>query len=794
MQGHLQNCIRYLSIILTVFLLIVSCNLKEIFDKDETKTKSKTKAKTGTNNDKEVTVDTENQTLDEPNNISDTIISIKSICHELGLTDIKAIIADDSKDQYIIDNFLENVQANVDRLSSNILIDVVEKGPNGLTWVQIPYMSMFLTAYKLTANILYLEQFVNAVENMRSALTKGNDGFLGWYGKTFPDWQDPYNPDNLVDEPITSFSFVEVISNFVEIVICNQQLQTKYEELVKEYLNLLENHLVKKWITRGSYVDLGTKGAVLRLHKDLGNNRGHLTLPHNMHEIVMKALIALYRVTWNEEYMKKAIKLGVRYKYSLSLSDNHYVWNYWDPAGAWDIDHGRIDNWKHSLFTEHKGSYYSMSPNQAILLYHHGLIFNEVDLERFLNTQLHVTWDGNMENPVWHRTNGIPATDEYGDYMFPALAPFDTTIEEYVYGSISQEFRYNAAVHAWTGGPTANKWIYGKYFYMPKASGGNKIYKLIGDKFLEKAENQEFINNLVFEITGDGYIVPNRPSQMDNVPNIAYTGSCPRGYILVPANPTVYAYNDFCVMKYEAKNDGNGNAVSMAEETPWVSINQVEAKAACKNLNTLNRVTNKYDLISNPEWMAIARNVENIDTNWTNGTVGDGCIKIGNVGETNPCIGGDSGYNGSDPDFGTSRSDNGTAQLTLSNNEVIWDISGNVNEWVDWTLGGPLTSNLNQKDRPYIKADGSTQDDWRELSAINIFTQIAPKTSILPSNPVFSSNHGIGKYYAATSSGGAALRGGRWTYGNKAGAFSLNFSLTNGAAYDYIGFRCVSRP
>jgi Tfp pilus assembly protein PilE len=51
------------------------------------------------------------------------------------------------------------------------------------------------------------------------------------------------------------------------------------------------------------------------------------------------------------------------------------------------------------------------------------------------------------------------------------------------------------------------------------------------------------------------------------------SSACPSGFIPVPGSAT-YGTKDFCVMKYEAKNDGNGNAVSTAAGTPWVSIAQ----------------------------------------------------------------------------------------------------------------------------------------------------------------------------------------------------------------------------
>lgn len=46
---------------------------------------------------------------------------------------------------------------------------------------------------------------------------------------------------------------------------------------------------------------------------------------------------------------------------------------------------------------------------------------------------------------------------------------------------------------------------------------------------------------------------------------------CPDGYLLVPGD-TNLANDDFCVMKFEAKNDGKNNAISTAESFPWVNI------------------------------------------------------------------------------------------------------------------------------------------------------------------------------------------------------------------------------
>lgn len=114
---------------------------------------------------------------------------------------------------------------------------------------------------------------------------------------------------------------------------------------------------------------------------------------------------------------------------------------------------------------------------------------------------------------------------------------------------------------------------------------------------------------------------------------------CPNNYVLVPGDATL-GTSDFCVMTFEAKAwadlnengevdenevDENGcggsctvgnwasiptyKPVSQADQKPWRNISQEQAKLACNALNVPGRTN--FALISNPEWMTIARNIEN---------------------------------------------------------------------------------------------------------------------------------------------------------------------------------------
>jgi hypothetical protein len=126
--------------------------------------------------------------------------------------------------------------------------------------------------------------------------------------------------------------------------------------------------------------------------------------------------------------------------------------------------------------------------------------------------------------------------------------------------------------------------------------------------------------------------------------------NAPGEWVLVPPNAGGMGLGAFYVMKYEAKawHDVNADGVvdsgevnslglsvetetaiplSIADNQPWRMINANESFAECESLGE------NYSLISNPEWLAIAREIENIASNWTAGSVGSGCLFRGNSGD-----------------------------------------------------------------------------------------------------------------------------------------------------------------
>jgi hypothetical protein len=264
--------------------------------------------------------------------------------------------------------------------------------------------------------------------------------------------------------------------------------------------------------------------------------------------------------------------------------------------------------------------------------------------------------------------------------------------------------------------------------------------------------------------------------------DIVIGAGCPLGYIAVPGRDDVYASNTFCVMQYEAKDDGSGNPISQADTTPWVNINRNDAKSECISLNALNGVTDRYGLLSNNEYMAIARNLETVVSNWPSGTIGTGCLKSGNNGTVTAC----SYDGGGAADFGGARADGGLAQMELDNGNIIWDLTGNVYEMVDWRIdNGAMYAFPPSFKRAYDASD--TPPSSGSLSNLDVFSYSLPPEVMMPGNP----NSGGGYYYGSADTEHLRRGGGYSLPGN---LFDFIKDSGLGTPYASHGFRCVYRP
>lgn len=289
---------------------------------------------------------------------------------------------------------------------------------------------------------------------------------------------------------------------------------------------------------------------------------------------------------------------------------------------------------------------------------------------------------------------------------------------------------------------------------------------------------------------------------------------CPLGYILVPGNAG-YGTSNFCVMKYEAKcastssltqgltafNSGydtywnststaactaanNRRVVSTPTGYPLAYISQTSAIAYCSALGA------GFHLMTNNEWMTIARNAEQVPANWIGGSVGGASGIWRGHSDNSPALALRASSDDTNGYYltGNVSSSQEKRTLTLSNGKVIWDLSGNLWEWTSDTVM--------RKDQPHSTSSADNAWSWNEFTTLDSYGTLS-YNMIRPSNSAWNSTRNMGQIYTWNPNGDANTtvyafkRGGIWYNGSLSGVFTLVLYYTPGNTNVSIGFRCA---
>ncbi len=369
---------------------------------------------------------------------------------------------------------------------------------------------------------------------------------------------------------------------------------------------------------------------------------------------------------------------------------------------------------------------------------------------------------------------------------------------------------------------------------------------------LVSRSNQDKISSSSFVLTGSiATVGTGGTDDTGETGPLLLNFTCPTGYAKVPGLAeynTIGDKNGFCVMKWEAKinfdNDPLGlgdintscehfvarpnhtlrygiwdimatgcritsitnRLVSTAEGYPIGNVNQNEARNYCQGLAT--STGKDYHLITNNEWMTIARNIEDQNVNWISGAVGVGPLKKGNTYGRIPAIPGEYGvscvisavaerwlidYVGAPCSASPNhRNQLSLARLVLSTGDEIWDFSGNMEEWVDKTV----YSYVEPKPIDEQNYSSPARFEFTLIDRTKLHPSF-PENQYRPKNLNWNSIQGVGQIFSHWRSGNAThgiLRGGRVFLNNgPTGIYTIDF-YTPTTRTIYAGFRCVYVP
>lgn len=174
-------------------------------------------------------------------------------------------------------------------------------------------------------------------------------------------------------------------------LVLNDPALSRYEPAARRYLDIIEGRLVHNWDARWRELE---QGAGVYVAPDIWSQRfAGCTLPHNQYLAFARALLALHRATGKQWYRERAEKMGRFFKSNLRTVNDHYEWNYWDPAIARDAEGMRM---QHREDTSHG----HIDVGFAIDAYEAGLMFTREDMNRLARTLLHM-WNGSADAPAF---------------------------------------------------------------------------------------------------------------------------------------------------------------------------------------------------------------------------------------------------------------------------------------------------------------------------------------------------------------------------------------------------------
>lgn len=289
-------------------------------------------------------------------------------------------------------------------------------------------------------------------------------------------------------------------------------------------------------------------------------------------------------------------------------------------------------------------------------------------------------------------------------------------------------------------------------------------------------------------------------------PTVGIAIVCPTGFIIVPGSAT-YNTGDFCVMKYEAKADNNGDGlgdtdvttgyntwpsnthpisatrklVSSAAGYPVANISQTTAITAASSANFVYGCNSGCHLITEAEWMTIVQNVLSVPSNWSSGVIGTGYVFSGH-NDNVPGSALIADASGADSYYLTGQSSgNQRRTLTLTNGEVIWDMAGNAWEWTSGQMTGGQPAGMSSWN----------WYPWPGITGGSFTVNPYPSGTGLSGSGGWNSTNGIGQIYGSTNDVATRgfHRGGYWSDNTSAGIATL--ALSGAPTYNAvsIGFR-----
>ncbi len=205
-------------------------------------------------------------------------------------------------------------------------------------------------------------------------------------------------------------------------------LEARYGAAARRYLRIMETQLIPKWDPY--WRDVPGGGGVYIAQDDPAQRFPGATLPHNQYLALGRTHIALYRVTGKPFYRDRAERMARFFKSKLRLVGDHYEWNYWDAAGAWDDAEARL--MQHIEDSSHG----AIDVAFAVDAYDAGIVFDREDMQRLARTVSDAMWNHDYHRPRLGRVVNSAEGDTTNALEWMLLGRFSTRTRQIMVGLV----------------------------------------------------------------------------------------------------------------------------------------------------------------------------------------------------------------------------------------------------------------------------------------------------------------------------------------------------------------------
>ena len=275
------------------------------------------------------------------------------------------------------------------------------------SWHANSSMGEFMRAYEAYEHPEFLDRAIEYFDYVVGEMREGADGYLGWIGphvnnglRNSADHQ--YRQDTHMGDAILTRHLLV----FAEAVYNDPALHDRYLDKAREYVELVEIHLMEKWDARGTYHRAGDVGFywfwdhyttedLSEWIQDTALFHSAVTQQFNKQTAMGKNALRLWRITGKESYRQRAIELYNFAKSRMQYYDRGYVWNFREPAMREDVasvQSNQVMTW--IAVHPNSSGYQSSEVAYIVEAYHSGIVFDEEDIQRLLKTNLEDMWDG----------------------------------------------------------------------------------------------------------------------------------------------------------------------------------------------------------------------------------------------------------------------------------------------------------------------------------------------------------------------------------------------------------------